>query len=110
MQKICVVRTSVASQAAARALAEQAVAERLAACVQISGPGESVYRWQGSTACEQEWYLGLKTSGEKSGELVDWLRRQHPYDLPEIICSEADASDDYAGWLLECLAADQREE
>ena len=103
MQSICLVRTSAASESDARALAEQAVAARLAACVQITGPGESLYRWQGRVACEQEWYLSLKTSPERCAELIDWLGQNHPYDLPEIVSTEVDASDAYASWLRDCV-------
>ena len=106
MQKICLVGTSVASKAEARALAEGAVAAHLAACVQTAGPGESLYLWQGSVTTEQEWYLTLKTSMEKCGELIDWLGRQHPYELPEIICSQVEATEEYAGWLRGCLIGD----
>ena len=84
-------------------LADQAVTARLAACVQVSGPGESLYRWQGSVAHEQEWYLNLKTLPENITALVDWLSRQHPYELPEIICSEAAATDAYSDWMRDCL-------
>jgi len=109
MQRICLVSTSAACEADARALAEQAVAARLAACVQITGPGESLYRWQGSTAREQEWYLNLKTTVEKRAELVDWLGKHHPYELPEIVAAEMDASDAYAGWLRSCVNGDGEE-
>lgn len=103
MQRICIVRTSVASQADARRLAELAVASRLAACAQISAAGESIYHWQGDLAHEQECYLEIKTSRDRCEALMDLLKEQHPYELPELICLEADASDAYAAWLDSCL-------
>lgn len=103
MQKICIVRTSAASEADARGLAEKSVSSQLGACAQISGPGESLYHWQGRLRREQEWYLEIKTSRDKCEALMDLLKQQHPYELPEIVCVEADASDEYAGWLHGCL-------
>ena len=47
MQRICMIKTSVASQQDARKLAGDMIAARMAACIQITGPGESAYRWQG---------------------------------------------------------------
>src|SRR5690606_22419212 len=41
------VTTTTASEAEARSIARLLVEQRLAACVQISGPIHSVYRWQG---------------------------------------------------------------
>lgn len=99
MQKICIVRTSVASRSDARDLAGRVVAAQLAACVHITGPGESVYHWQGEVRREPEWYLAMKTSGERCAALVAWLEQHHPYELPEIVCANPEASDRYAGWL-----------
>ncbi len=99
MQNICMINTSVASQQDARKLARDIITARLAACIQITGPGESIYRWQGKLEQTKEWYLSIKTSQKKQPALVDWLMQQHPYDMPEIICMGGDATDPYADWL-----------
>ena len=99
MQDICMIKTSVASQQDARKLARDIITARLAACIQITGPGESIYRWQDKLEQVEEWYLSIKTSNEKRAALVDWLMKQHPYDVPEIICMDGDATDPYADWL-----------
>ncbi len=99
MQQICMIKTSVASQQDARKLARDAIAAHMAACIQITGPGESIYRWQGKLEQAEEWYLSIKTSKQKQPALVDWLMQQHPYEMPEIICTDGDATDSYADWL-----------
>ena len=105
MQTICLVKTSVASEADARGLAEKAVTRQLGACAQISGPGESVYRWQGKLVHEQEWYLEIKTSLNNREALMELLRQEHPYELPEIACLDVNVSDAYGDWLHGCLDA-----
>ncbi len=47
--------TTTATQEEAQQIAAALVHERLAACVQIDGPIESVYRWQGEVETAREW-------------------------------------------------------
>lgn len=103
MQRICMIKTSVISQQDAQKLARDMIAAGMAACIQITGPGESIYRWQGNIEQAEEWYLNIKTSYKKYPALVDWLMQQHPYDVPEIICTEVHATDSYADWLNDAI-------
>jgi len=80
-------------------LAADLMDTRLAACVQISRPGLSVYRWKGKVEQADEYYLSIKAALECGGNVVSWLKQHHPYVLPEIILSECDAIDDYADWV-----------
>ncbi|MDH2423947.1 divalent-cation tolerance protein CutA [Sphaerisporangium sp. TRM90804] len=79
------VQVAVDDRAVAGALARSAVAARLAACAQIVGPITSVYRWKGVVETAEEFLLLMKTTGERSGELTEHVRREHPYETPEII-------------------------
>jgi len=71
----------------------------LAACVQIAGPGLSIYRWQGKVEQTNEYYLNIKTSAARSDAVVNWLKQHHPYDLPEIIRMECETTKAYADWV-----------
>jgi periplasmic divalent cation tolerance protein len=103
MQQICLIKTSVASQQDARNLAGDMMAARMAACIQITGPGESLYRWQGKLEQAEEWYLSIKTSERKRPAVVDWLMQKHPYDVPEIICTEGQTTVPYDDWLNDAV-------
>ncbi len=96
---LMVIFTSVAEEADARRLAEGLVREKLAACVQISAAGASVYRWQGKVESETEYYLNIKTSVAKATAAEAWLLQHHPYETPEVVRLEASASSAYADWL-----------
>ncbi|MEY4690240.1 MAG: hypothetical protein RIT19_565, partial [Verrucomicrobiota bacterium] len=49
------------NRALAAKLGRLAVASGTAACAQVSGPLESIYRWQGAVESAKEWRLVLKT-------------------------------------------------
>ena len=96
---LCAVFTTVASMEEARRLADLALAERLAACVQLSAV-ESHFRWNGRVQREGEVRLLFKTEASRYRELERCLREHHPYELPAIFAlpvSEASAS--YAEWV-----------
>ncbi|MBA3031982.1 MAG: divalent-cation tolerance protein CutA [Gammaproteobacteria bacterium] len=84
----------------AHTLATALVEARLAACVNILAPCRSVYRWQGQIENATEVPLLIKTTVERYPELEAAIRRQHPYELPEIIAVPIDRGlPDYLAWL-----------
>ncbi len=94
------VSTTLESEAEAGRLAETLVAERLAGCVQIQGPLQSVYRWEGAVTHATEWLCTVKTVEERLDEVMTRIRALHPYQQPEIIATAAAAGDPgYLGWL-----------
>ncbi|EAU53769.1 divalent-cation tolerance protein CutA [Mariprofundus ferrooxydans] len=98
MPDISVIHTSVASEADASQLADELIRRRLAACVQITGPGRSFYRWQGEVTHEEEWHLTIKTTTAASLQTRTWLETHHPYEVPEIIWSTCQGTIAYANW------------
>ncbi len=88
----------------ARRLARLLVEERLAACVQIVDPIRSVYRWQGAVQEEPEALLLVKSSRDLVPRIAELLRREHPYELPELAAVPIqDGSPAYLAWLRQCL-------
>jgi periplasmic divalent cation tolerance protein len=85
-------------------LARLLVEGRLAACVQIVDPIRSVYRWQGAVQEEKEVLLLAKSSQDLVPRIDELLRREHPYEVPELaavpILTGAPA---YLKWLQDCL-------
>lgn len=95
-----VVATTVASEEAARGLAGGVVEARLGACAQVLGPMTSVYRWQGAVQQEPEWRVEVKTTTDRVPALVDHIRANHEYDLPEIIATPVTGgSAEYLEWV-----------
>ncbi|HBO42649.1 MAG TPA: cytochrome C biogenesis protein CcdA [Planctomycetaceae bacterium] len=100
------VTTTTASRDDARRIARALVERRLAACVQIRGPIESIYRWQGNIETAEEWQCVAKTRRELFAQVEQAIRELHPYEVPEILAVEIVAtSDAYGRWLEEELGA-----
>jgi periplasmic divalent cation tolerance protein len=69
----------------AETIASALVVERLAACVQVSGPITSTYRWKGAVETSQEWQCWAKSRRELFTQIQETIRRLHPYEEPEIL-------------------------
>lgn len=82
----CQVVTTTDSREAADELARGAVQARVAACAQVLGPLASTYWWEGSVATDEEWQVQFKTTAGAYSGLEEYLRTQHSYDVPEILC------------------------
>lgn len=79
------VLTNLPDRAAAEALADELVRQRLAACVNILAPCRSVYRWQAEVQHDEEHPVLIKTTRERFAALEAAIRARHPYELPEIV-------------------------
>lgn len=100
VDQICVVTTVVDSRSVADVLAAAAVAARLAACAQVTGPVDSTYWWQARMETTREWSVQLKTSPDRLESLLTHLRGAHPYEVPEILVNWVEVGNpDYAAWV-----------
>lgn len=97
-----VVLMTAANREEAGRIAEMLVTARLAACVQIIPEIQSVYRWQGEVARENEVMLLAKTTLDRFDDLDLAVRENHSYETPEIIALPVTAiSEPYLAWLQE---------
>ena len=65
-------------------IARVLVDEKLAACANIF-PIESIYRWKGEIAEEEEDAMIIKTRVELVDKVIEKIRGLHSYEVPEII-------------------------
>ena len=79
------VMTTLPADAEASTFAQALVDARLAACVNLLAPMESIYRWEGRVDREPERQLLIKTSRDRLAALWDRVRDLHPYDVPEFL-------------------------
>ena len=92
--------TTCPDPATARRIADALVEEGLAACVNVLGPVESVYRWQGAIERAGEVQLLIKTTGARFDALQARLAALHPYDVPELLAFRAErGAPDYLAWI-----------
>jgi periplasmic divalent cation tolerance protein len=94
------VQTTTDSRAEAIELGNAAVAARLAACAQVSGPIASTYWWEDTIERSEEWMIFLKLPADRFDELADFLTERHSYDEPEIVATPIVAgSAAYLSWV-----------
>ena len=98
--KLLVVVTSLPNTETAKNLARALVDARMAACVQLMGGIQSIYRWEGKICEEQEVLLSAKTTDSKWSEISAFIQSTHPYDLPEILAfSPEQYEKQYGKWV-----------
>ena len=87
-------------------IAAELVSRRLAACVQVSGPIVSTFRWQEKVETAEEWLCVIKTSRQNFAAIEAALRDLHPYEVPELIAVPiVEGSAAYLKWLGEQLGS-----
>lgn len=100
MSSVWQVSTTTGDRELAGRIATELVDRQLAACVQVSGPVESTYRWQGKIERTEEWICTAKTLEEHFPAVEKLISELHPYDVPELIATPIVAgSEAYLSWL-----------
>lgn len=98
--QLLVVVTTLPNMEDAKGLARYLVEEKLAACVQLMGGMQSIYRWEGKICEEQEVLLSAKTTRSKWTEISRFIQEKHSYDLPEILAfSPEQYAQQYGEWV-----------
>jgi periplasmic divalent cation tolerance protein len=104
MKSYIQVMTTTETRQQAQAIAQHLVAEKLAACVQITGPIASIYRWKGKMENAQEWLCLIKTREELYDKVENAIKKLHSYETPEIIAVPIiKGSSEYLSWLDDVL-------
>lgn len=95
-----VILVTAASKRECRKIARHLVEAKLAACVNITQPLQSIYRWEGKVADEREFQLLIKSTRDLFGEIKAAISKIHSYHTPEIICLPIiDGSRNYLQWV-----------
>ena len=97
--------TTTAERKEADAIAAEILKQRLAACVQIGGPVDSSYWWNGRIETTHEFVLTIKTRRDLFSRLEAAILALHPYEQPEILALAAvEVTPGYLKWLEEQTA------
>lgn len=97
-----IVLTTLPLEGDPQAFARVLVDERLAACVSLLGPVESLYRWKGAIEGARERQVVIKTVAGRVAALEARMRTLHPYEVPEfLVLPVSDGSSRYLAWIRE---------
>lgn len=104
MEKFVEIITTAESKEELESIADALVSERLAACVQIAGPIESIYKWDGKIEKSEEWECRIKSSAAKADQVGQKIKDMHSYEVPQIIMLPVlGGSEDYLRWVEESI-------
>jgi periplasmic divalent cation tolerance protein len=96
------VLTTVADRDAGIALAHALLERRLAACVTVGAPVDSLYHWRGRIETGTEVPLTIKTRAALYSKVEAAIRELHAYELPEIVAVPiTHGYPPYIGWLAD---------
>jgi periplasmic divalent cation tolerance protein len=97
------VLTHLPDRDAALGLARVLIGGRLAACVNVGAPVESMYHWDGKIETAAEVPVVIKALAGRYAAIETAIRAHHPYELPDIVAIPF--VDGYAPY-LEWIAAE----
>ncbi len=81
-------------------IAENIVAQKLAACVNVLPSVYSIYHWQGNVESAKENIWLIKTIEDKYASLEKVIMSLHPYEVPEIIALDINSGlPEYLKWI-----------
>jgi len=92
MFKIFIISTTFDQEEKCLEFAKAILDLKLCACCQVSQI-RSLYNWKSKFNDETEYKLECKTL--KKNELLDFIKNNHNYDLPEIIIQELETTESY---------------
>ena len=95
------VLTQFPDQASAQTVARALVVARVAACVSVGAPVESLYHWRGGIETATEIPVTIRTAADRYRDVEAVIRAHHPYELPEIVAVPlTDGLAPYLDWLI----------
>ncbi|MEO0271249.1 MAG: divalent-cation tolerance protein CutA [candidate division WOR-3 bacterium] len=84
-------------------ISRKIIENKLAACVNYFKVN-SIFEWKDKIEEEEEYLLIIKTKEEKFRELENFIKKNHPYEVPEIIYFKIEkGNEDYLKWIDDTL-------
>ncbi len=104
MSEYIQVFTTVEKRDEAKKIITGALEARLCGCAQVVGPISSSYWWEGKIEEAEEYLCILKSRQDLYLELEAMIKKNHPYDVPEILAVPVqEGNPDYLDWLTKEL-------
>ena len=101
MEKIVQIITTSNDRDLIEKIGRDLVQKKLVACAQILGPIQSIYQWKGVVEETREWFLLMKSKDSLYPAIEEEIRKQHPYEVPEIIMTTIERGfPGYLDWVV----------
>jgi periplasmic divalent cation tolerance protein len=97
-----IVLTTFPDLETARQIGTNLIEAQVAACVNLLGGCESIYRWQGAIETAREIPALIKSTRGSYAKLEAMIQGAHPYEVPEILCIPVGGgAETYLQWLIQ---------
>ena len=104
MKNPILILTTASTKAEADQIANKLVQEKLAACVNIIPNIKSIYRWKDKINTDSEFLLIIKTMKSVENKVIQYIKKHHSYDTPEIISFPITGGDKrYLNWIYDSV-------
>lgn len=98
--KVMMVYMTAKNRKEALVIGEALIKKKLTACVNVLGPIDSIYRWEGKINRDREVAFLAKTRASLVPRLIHEVRRLHSYKCPCIIAwSIEKGNPDFLKWV-----------
>lgn len=98
MPQIALVHTTFPSHTIAVEVSKLVLNARLAACANLHTV-ESFYNWEGRQVEEEEIAVDYKTSISSADKLLDFLKLEHPNEVPCFLIQRVETTESYCEWV-----------
>ena len=95
---ISIITTTLPSQKEAIKISKKMLQDELIACSHAHKV-ISQYIWKDKYCEEKEWELVVKTSLDKRQQVVKFIKKHHPYEIPYIASVEVAVNNSYNKWI-----------
>jgi len=102
MSKVLFLITTESNLNFAQTIARRVIEKKLAACVSIKKIS-SFYNWEGKIEHCEEFEISIKSVPNKLNELIDLLKDQISYKLPQFIYRTFDSEENYFNWVNQSI-------
>ncbi|MCE7736099.1 MAG: divalent-cation tolerance protein CutA [Candidatus Heimdallarchaeota archaeon] len=94
MRTLTVIQTTVNDQLEVNQLVNGLLEEKLVACAQVSNI-QSSYWWKGEIDNVPEFSILFKLPYENKQRVIEFIEKNHSYDVPEIIIEDKKSTERY---------------
>jgi periplasmic divalent cation tolerance protein len=102
MSELCEVVITAPDPEWLLAFSRKLIQDRLCASAHNFAPVRSIYRWQGEIHERTEGRVSLHTSRSRVPEIIEWAKREHPYELTGVSTRPIDGGNpDYLAWIAQ---------
>tara|TARA_Y100000589_G_scaffold220112_1_gene207706 strand:+ start:8 stop:319 length:312 start_codon:yes stop_codon:yes gene_type:complete len=98
MNHILLLYTTLSNKFCAENIARKLIKDRLAACVSIKEVS-SFYLWDDNVQNDSEYEITIKSKPQKLDDLIDFLKKEVEYEIPQIIYKIFESEKNYYKWL-----------